>query len=57
MAVAVNYWWAALIVVLSILLIIWFIKRNNKDEKTFEKEMIQSETPPEKHDENKEVNP
>lgn len=39
----INYWWTGLFIVLMIILIIWLIRRNRKDEKTFEMEMFQSE--------------
>jgi preprotein translocase subunit YajC len=43
----INYWWTGLFIVLMVILMIWLIRRNRKDEKTFEKEMIQSELKPE----------
>ncbi|MDB5157200.1 MAG: hypothetical protein JWR50_1907 [Mucilaginibacter sp.] len=44
---AINYWCTGLFIVLMILLVIWLVRRNRKDEKTFEKELIQSELKPE----------
>ncbi|QNR85474.1 hypothetical protein H9N25_03045 [Pedobacter riviphilus] len=38
------------VAVLVIILIVYLIKRNQKDKKTFEEEVIQSELPPEKDD-------
>ncbi|MDB5118430.1 MAG: hypothetical protein JWQ79_3922 [Mucilaginibacter sp.] len=46
----INYWWAGLFIVLMIVLVIWLIKRNRKDEKKWEKEIIQSELKPEDRD-------
>jgi hypothetical protein len=43
----INYWWTGLFIVLMVILVIWLIRRNIKDEKTFEKELIQSELKPE----------
>ena len=47
-----NYWGLGVFVVLMILLVIWLIRRNMKDEKDFEKEIIQSEIKPEEGKEN-----
>ncbi|MDO3627631.1 hypothetical protein [Mucilaginibacter sp. BT774] len=44
---AINYWWSGVFIVLIIVLIIWLIRRNRKDEKSFEQEIIQSELKPE----------
>jgi Ca2+/Na+ antiporter len=59
MATSINYWWTGLVLLLLIVLVIWLIKRNRKDEKELEKEIIQSELKPEKHDDDvdKEVTP
>ena len=59
MTTSINYWWTGLVLLLLVLLVIWLIKRNRKDEKDLEKEIIQSELKPEKHDDDvdKEVTP
>jgi Ca2+/Na+ antiporter len=43
----INYWWVGLFLLLMAALVIWLIKRNRKDEKIFEEEIIQSELKPE----------
>jgi putative exporter of polyketide antibiotics len=43
----INYWGVGLFIAVMVALIIWLIKRNRKDEKTFEKDIIQSELKPE----------
>lgn len=45
----VNYFIAGIVIVAVIGLIIFLIRRNRKDEKRFEKDMIDSEIKPEKH--------
>ena len=50
MAVEINYWWVAIIVLGAAILITWLIKRDRRDKRDFEKEIIQSELKPEKHD-------
>jgi cytochrome c-type biogenesis protein CcmH/NrfF len=57
MATDINYWWTVPVLLLLILLVIWLIRRNRKDEKELEKEIIESELKPEKHTEDKEVGP
>lgn len=49
----INYWWLIPFLLLVALLVIWLIKRNQKDEKVFEKKIIQSELKPgdDDHDE------
>ena len=51
METAINYWWIVPILILLLLLVGWMIRRNVKDEKKYEKDLIQSETKPRKHDE------
>jgi len=46
-----------LFIVLMALLVIWLIRRNRKDEKTFEKELIQSELKPEDDKDHDEPSP
>ncbi len=50
----INYWWAGLFLLLMAALVIWLIKRNRKDEKIFEEELIQSELKPEEDHDNDE---
>ncbi|MGY4386461.1 preprotein translocase subunit YajC [Pedobacter sp. UYP24] len=45
-----NYTVTAIFLILIIALIIFLIRRNGKDESTFEKEVIDSEKRVEKHD-------
>jgi hypothetical protein len=52
MTVDINYWLVGLLFVVLAILITWFIKRDHKDEKKFEKEIIESELKPEGHPEN-----
>jgi len=53
MAVDINYWWVGLLVLATILLITWVIKRNRKDEKNFEKGVINPARRAAKHKQNK----
>ncbi len=46
----INYTVTAIVVLLIIALIIFLIRRNKKDERTFKKEVIDSEKRVEKHD-------
>ncbi|HEY8660180.1 MAG TPA: hypothetical protein VIL78_14195 [Hanamia sp.] len=46
----INYWWLGLFLLLMAILVIWLIRRNLKDEKIFEEEIIRSEIKPEDHD-------
>jgi hypothetical protein len=43
MTADINYWWVGALVIAIILLITWLIRRNRKDEKAYENEIIQSE--------------
>ncbi|WP_199233738.1 hypothetical protein [Pedobacter sp. HMWF019] len=45
----INYWWIGAVAVIMVVLIIWLIKRNRKDEKVYEKEIIESELKSEDH--------
>lgn len=55
----INYWWIAPLAIAVVIMIIWILKRDQKDKNDFEKEIIESELPPEKHDgeRDKEVKP
>ncbi len=55
----INYWWIAPLAIAVIVMIIWVLKRDQKDKDDFEKEIIESELPAEKHDEeeDREVRP
>lgn len=46
----VNYWWISVFILLIIILVIWLIRRNRKDEKRFEKDLIQSELKPDEEE-------
>lgn len=46
----INYLIIALVVLAAVVFIIWLIRRNMKDKKEFEKDSIQSDLKPEKHD-------
>ncbi len=46
----INYWWVAFTLLIMIALIVWIIKRNKKDEKKYEDEIIQSDIKPRKHE-------
>jgi hypothetical protein len=51
METAINYWWVVPILILLLILVGWMIRRNVKDEKEYEKDFMQSEIKPRKHDE------
>lgn len=51
METAINYWWVVPVLILLLILVGWMIRRNVKDEKKFEKDLMQSEIKPRKHDE------
>lgn len=51
----VNYWIILPLALIIIIMIIWVIRRDQKDEKTFEKEIIESELSAEKHDEEEDI--
>lgn len=46
----VNYPIVGLVLIAAIGLIVFLIRRNRKDKKKYEREVIQSEIKPEKHD-------
>lgn len=46
----IDYALIGVIALVLIIFIMWLIRRNIKDEKDFEKDNIQSELKPEKHD-------
>ena len=46
----INYWWIGLFLVLIAALVIWLVKKNRKDEKAYENEIIQSEMKHKDHD-------
>ncbi len=47
---AINYPIAGLVLLAVILLIIFLIRKNQKDKKKFEKDFMQSELKPDKHE-------
>lgn len=53
----INYWWTGLFVLLMVILVIWLIRRNRKDEKIFEEDLIQSELKPEENKDHDEKSP
>jgi flagellar biogenesis protein FliO len=53
MAVDINYWWIGVLLLALILFIAWVIKRNRKDEKNFEKGVVNSGRRSSKHKQNK----
>lgn len=54
-----SYWWVGLLAVGIIAVLVWLTKRDQKDKKEFEQEIIESELRPEKHDDDidKDVQP
>jgi len=52
METAINYWWVLPIFIVLIILVGWMIRRNVKDEKEYERELMKSEMKPRKHDDN-----
>jgi cbb3-type cytochrome oxidase subunit 3 len=53
----INYWGTGLFILLMIGLVVWLVRRNRKDEKAFEKELIQSELKPEADKDHDEPSP
>jgi len=49
----INYLVIAGVVFIIIILLVLFLRRNKKDEKGFEKDVIQNDLEPEKHSEDK----
>ncbi|PWK75902.1 hypothetical protein LX99_03635 [Mucilaginibacter oryzae] len=45
----INYPLIIIVVIAAVILLVWMIRRNLKDEKDYEKETMQSEIKPEKH--------
>jgi cbb3-type cytochrome oxidase subunit 3 len=39
----INYWWVSLFLVAMVALIVWMFRRDRKDEKAFEKELLEQE--------------
>ena len=52
----INYPIVIIVVIAVIILLIWIIRRNRKDEKDYEKEIIKSELKPEENDD-KDIEP
>ncbi|WP_167443304.1 hypothetical protein [Mucilaginibacter endophyticus] len=52
----VNYPIVIIVVIAVIILLVWIIRRNRKDEKQLEKDIIQSELKPEENND-KEIKP
>ena len=53
----INYWETGLFIIVILLLLIWLIRRNRKDEQTFEKDVIRSELKPEAEKDHDEPTP
>lgn len=39
----INYWWVSLLLAAMVALIVWTIRRDHKDEKAFEKDLLEQE--------------
>jgi len=50
MEISSNVLWFALFILTAILLVVWLVRRNIKDEKEYEKEVVQSDIKPELHE-------
>ncbi|MBK0379907.1 hypothetical protein [Mucilaginibacter segetis] len=46
----INYWVLGIVLFALTILVIWLVVRNQRDEKKFEKEVIESEIKPVDHD-------
>jgi hypothetical protein len=53
----INYLEVSLAVLIAAALVIWLVRRNIKDEKKFEKDMIQSEMKPDKEEQDERGDP
>lgn len=53
----VNYPIVIIVIIAVIILLVWIIRRNRKDEKQLEKEIIQSELKAEEKNNDKEIKP
>ena len=53
METAINYWWVVPVLIVLLFLVGWMIRSNAKDEKSFERDFIQSENKRRKHEEHK----
>jgi hypothetical protein len=51
METAINYWWVVPVLIALLILVGWMIRRNVKDQKEYEQDVMQSEIKPRKHDE------
>ncbi len=51
METAINYWWLLPVLIVLLILVGWMIRRNTVDERRFEKDIIDSEMKPRKHNE------
>lgn len=49
MEISSNVLWFALFILTAIVLVVWLVRRNIKDGKEYEKEVIQSDIKPELH--------
>ncbi|WP_192910144.1 hypothetical protein [Mucilaginibacter ginsenosidivorax] len=53
----INYFEVSLAVLIAIALVVWLVRRNIKDEKKFEKDMIQSEMKPDREEQDERGDP
>jgi len=53
----INYLEVSLAVLIAVALVVWLVRRNIKDEKKFEKDMIQSEMKPDKEEQDERGDP
>lgn len=53
----INYLEVSLAVLIAVALVAWLVRRNIKDEKKFEKDMIQSEMKPDKEEQDERGDP
>ncbi|WP_432713969.1 hypothetical protein [Pedobacter sp.] len=49
----IHYGWVAFTIAVMVLLILWLFKRNQKDKAEYIDELIKTDLPPEKHEEDK----
>jgi hypothetical protein len=53
----INYLEVSLAVLIAVALVVWLVRRNIKDEKKFEKDMIQSEMKPDREEQDERGDP
>ena len=55
MLTTINYTILGIVLILIILFVIFIIRRNNKDRKSFERDLNKSEMEPEQHSDNEHI--